>query len=92
MRAVIAAAAMIVLAGPAWAQGAASHDHPAPSSQPAAPESGMQMSGKDMKAGMKMSMMEHCRMMQQNAPDKKGMDCHAMHEKMHGAGGGAPGH
>ncbi len=39
-----------------------------------------------------MKMIEHCKMMQQKDPDKKGMDCHAMHNKMHGAGGSAPGH
>ena len=89
MKALFAAAAMMFLAGPAVAQDAAppAHEHPAPS-QPAAPGSETPKAG--MKPGMKM--MEHCKMMQQNHPDKKGMDCHAMHEKMHGAGGGAPGH
>ena len=87
MKTLFAAAAMIFLAAPAFAQDAPppAHAHPAPS-QPAAPET--------PKTGMKpgMKMMEHCKMMQQNHPEKKGMDCHAMHEKMHGAGGGAPGH
>jgi len=92
MRTLFAAtAAMILLASPAWAQNAApaAHDHPAPS-QPAAPGSASQMSKAGMNPGMKT--MEHCKMMQQKDPDKKGMDCHAMHEKMHGAGGSAPGH
>jgi hypothetical protein len=82
-----AAAAMIFLAAPACAQTAtpAPHDHPAPS-QPATPET----PNTGMKPGMKM--MEKCKMMQQNDPDKKGMDCHAMHQKMHGADGGAQGH
>jgi len=88
MKAAFTAAAMIFLAAPAFAQDAAPpapHDHPAPS-QPAAPETPKP----GMKPGMKM--MEHCKMMQQKNPDKKGMDCHAMHEKMHGAGAGAPAH
>ncbi len=90
MKTMIAVAAITVLAVPAWAQGAAPHDHPAPS-QPAAPGSGTETSKMDMKAGMKMGMMEHCKMMRQKDADKKAMDCHAMHEKMHGAGGAAPG-
>jgi hypothetical protein len=91
MKASFAAAAMIFLAAPAFAQDAAPpapHDHAAPS-QPAAPGSASQMPKTGMKPGMKM--MEHCKMMQQNHPDKKGMDCHAMHEKMHGTGPSAPG-
>ncbi len=89
MKASFAAAAMIFLAAPAFAQDAAppAHDHAAPS-QPAAPGSASQMPKTGMKPGMKM--MEHCKMMQQNHPDKKGMNCHAMHEKMHGAA--APAH
>lgn len=92
MKTLFAAAAMIFMAAPAWAQNAAPpapHDHPAPS-QPAAPGTGPQTPMPGMKPGMKM--MEHCKMMQQNDTDKKGMDCHAMHEKMHGAGGSTPGH
>lgn len=90
MKIAFAAAAMILLASPALAQDAAppAHDHPAPS-QPAAPESASQMPKSGMKPGMKM--MEHCKMMQQKNKDKKGMDCHAMHEKMHGGGANAPG-
>lgn len=89
MKTLFAAAAMIFLAAPALAQDAAPpapHDHPAPS-QPAAPGSETPKAG--MKPGMKM--MEHCKMMQQKNKDKKGMDCHAMHEKMHGGGASAPG-
>ena len=90
MKASFAAAAMIFLAAPALAQDAAPpapHEHPAPS-QPAAPGSETPKAG--MKPGMKM--MEHCKMMQQKNKDKKGMDCHAMHEKMHGGGASAPAH
>ena len=91
MQTAFAAAAMIILTSSAWAQNGAppSHDHPAPS-QPAAPGPASQMPKTGMKPGMKM--IEHCKMMQQKDPDKKGMDCHAMHNKMHGAGGSAPGH
>jgi hypothetical protein len=83
-----AAAAMAFLAPPAFAQNAAppaAHDHAAPS-QPAAPGPAPETS----KPGMKM--MEHCKMMQKKEAGKKGMDCHAMHQKMHGADGAAPGH
>ena len=90
MKALFAAAAMIFLSPPAFAQNAAPpvHDHAAPS-QSAAPGSASQMPKTGMKPGMKM--MEHCKMMQKDT-DKKGMDCHPMHQKMHGAEGGAPGH
>ncbi len=90
MKTLFAAAAMIFLSSPAFAQNAAppAHDHAAPS-QSAAPGSASQMPKTGMKPGMKM--MEHCKMMQKDT-DKKGMDCHAMHQKMHGADGGAPGH